>query len=647
MNVALVLAIFTATVNLSTAAAHFAISRAPGWRSSRAFALIAFTGALYSGGNIVSAAPDLPRWIYVAAAYFNYFAATLHILSWFPWVFGGPESRVSRIPGPLRALTAFALALGVFLLLTRIHLVPEPYELPVPWAHVVYHYLPTTQVGHAYGYFLFALLLVPFGALAWRALRGERGLWPVVAGFTVFSGCALVEVLVANGNMVWLSPADLGFLAVVLPTSTIVLRRFIQDAHRLNTLTGRLAGEVRERTEERDRAQSALLESERLAALGQLAAGVGHEINNPLTYLQLALDRVHSHLDSAHAPTDVRRSIEDARDGAWRIQKVVEGLRAYSRRHALREPLDLREVARNALKVAQPRLRHVAMLETQLVETPLAEGEEPRLVQALVNLLNNAAQAVAEGGGNGRIRLSTGTTPAGEPFLEVEDDGPGIPEQHRARLAEPYFTTRGPSGGLGLGLFVTRGIVDAHGGRLEFSPVAPHGTRMRVVLPALPGDAPPAANRGEETRAGRSAAPAPLEFVPAPAGPNGRPRLLAVDDEPMLLRLLTQMLQNEWAVTDAADGDEALHLIQHQHFDVVLCDLMMPGLSGVQLAARIAELNPALRERMVFMTGGALTPEADEFLARPGVVSVAKPMDFHALRVLLKDRLQPQAGGRD
>ncbi|MEQ1832758.1 MAG: ATP-binding protein [Candidatus Eisenbacteria bacterium] len=629
MNVALLLALFTATVNLAAAVAHFAISRAPGRASSRTFAWLALSAAAYSIGNIISSESSFPDWAYFLAARGNYAAAGVHILLWYVWVLGGPEARFSHMARPWRVLCAGSLAVVFGFVITGLHLRPESFHITVPWAHVTYHYVRINPAGEALGWYLFALLTIPYAILVRRTLRGDRSLVPLAAGFTVYIACSVVEVMVANGNLVWLSPADIGFLAVIVPTSTRVLQQFIRDAHRLQSLTGQLAGEVRERTFERDRAQSALIESERLAALGRLAAGVGHEINNPLTYLQLALDRVHGHLDRSQAPHDVRRAIEDARDGAWRIQKVVEGLRAYSRRHAERAPLDLREVARNALKVAQPHLRHVAMLETQLLETPLVDGEEPRLVQALVNLLTNAAEAVSSEGANGRIRLCTGVAATGEPFLEVEDDGPGIPAEHLARVTEPYFTTRGPSGGTGLGLFVTSGIVDAHGGRLEFAPVQPHGVRVRLVFPPLAGEATAV-----------PAAPPHAAELPAMEPPE-RPRLLAVDDEPMLLRLMTQALERGWQVTPSSSGEDALRLLREQQFDAVLCDLMMPGVSGMELAARVAATDPALRARMVFMTGGAITAEAEAFVSRPDVVSVSKPMDLKQLDALLRSRIAP------
>jgi signal transduction histidine kinase len=446
-----------------------------------------------------------------------------------------------------------------------------------------------------------------------------------VAGFVVFLACALVELLVANRVIVFLAPADVGFLAVVVPMSFLQLRRFIEDAGRLHALSGRLAGEVRERTEERDRAELALVEAERLAALGRLAAGVGHEINNPLTYMQLALDDVDEHLAASGASERARQSLADARDGAWRIQKVVEGLRMYSRRQDERRPLDPADVARAALKVAHPHLRHVARIESRLEPTPHVLGDEPRLVQAIVNLLTNAAQAVAERQGAGRIALAVRRC-GGDVALEVEDDGAGLPEADRGRLLEPYFTTRAARGGLGLGLFVTQGIADAHGGRVEFEPLEPRGTRVRIVLPALePGATPP---------------PAPTHRGARPPEPRGpRPRLLIVDDEPLVLRVLSQGLAPRWDVTCADGGAAAVRLLQGGAFDAVVCDLLMPGTSGMALAEHVAMHHPRLRPRMVFLTGGAVTPEAQAFLEGDDVSVLSKPVRLDELESRLHDTI--------
>jgi signal transduction histidine kinase/ActR/RegA family two-component response regulator len=453
---------------------------------------------------------------------------------------------------------------------------------------------------------------------------------------------------------------------VVLPLSVHVVRQIIADAKRLQSLTGKLAGEVRQRTEERDRAERALIESERLAALGRLAAGVGHEISNPLTYMQLALDEVAPHLERSAAPAAARSALEQAREGAFRIQKVVEGLRSYSRRQDERRSLDPRDVVRSALRVAGPSLRHVARIRTRFSAVPRVLGDEPRLVQAFVNLLTNAAQAVAEHDGEGVITVTTATGPHGEAQVIVADTGAGVAPGQLPRLSEPYFTTRGKSGGLGLGLFVTRGIVDAHAGQIEFASEPGEGMHVKVVLPPAPEAQPPEPEDGAgcsgesgSARVGYASAsvePAATEATSAVAGaasapagvgstldlgtparssaPDSQPflrRLLLIDDEELVRQMLSRVLRRSWQVETASDGSAALEALEARRFDAVVCDLMMPGISGMDIAEELARRWPDLRVRTLFLTGGAITEVAERFLARPDVRYLTKPVQLGEL----------------
>lgn len=611
------LALVGASISLAAAVTHLAIARAPGWESSRRFAWIALSACCYCVTNLVPPASGLPEWAYVLASRSNYLWAHLHMLAWLPFVFGGKPAQPRPMPRAIRVFAIFSAAVGVIMTVTRWHLESGVNVLWIPWAHVSYRYGITTPIGDVYSLFVGLSLFVPFGGLIARAVRGERELWVVIAGFAVFLACAVVEVLVAIRAMIFISPADIGFLAVVVPTFALQLRRFLRDARRLDRLSRDLAGQVAARTEERDRAESALVDAERLAALGQLAAGVGHEINNPLTYMRFALEHVDEHLRITSAPTEVRAALTDAVDGANRIRKVVEGLQTYSRRGGERVPLDLADVVRAALKVAGPQLRHVAAIEPDIDHAPPVLGDEPRLVQALVNLLVNAAQAIGPARHDGRIVVSTYARGENESVLEVRDNGPGMTAEQRAHALEPYFTTRASQGGLGLGLFVTRGIVDAHEGRFELEDAAP-GTVARIALAALPAAARPAPQAPVPPGVHEEAAAAPL-------------RLLIVDDEPLVLEMLAGVLASHFEVAGAIDGADALAQLAASNFDVIACDLMMPGLSGIDLAREVEARWPALRPRMIFLTGGAVTAEADEFLRRPDVVHLLKPLDLETL----------------
>ncbi|MFN8586225.1 MAG: ATP-binding protein [Candidatus Eisenbacteria bacterium] len=625
MPVATVLALFTATINMVMAIGHLAISRAPGWRIARTFAAMALTASLYSFGNVIYTLHDLPPDVYTVSLRVQFLLASLHLVAWLPFAYALDGPDLPKLPRLARWYAYTTLGIAVVLLVTGWHVRGPLHHLTIGWANVVYHYVSTTPIGDAYSVWLAVGYTLPLVQFIRRARAGEPGMRLVALGYCLFLTTVVIEALVAMERLDFLSPADIGFLGALIPVSAILVRRFVDTATRLEELTGRLRGEVRERTEERDRAQTALVEAERHASLGRLAAGVGHEINNPLAYVRLALERMSDELSHSGASASVWEGIGQAHDGLHRIQKVVEGLRTYSRRRDDLEVLDPRGIVRAAMKVAHPNLRHVAQLDARLDEAPAVFGDEPRLVQATVNLLVNAAQAVAERSGAGHVRVHTRRAESGEAIIEVADDGPGIPSEDLKLLGEPYFTTRGAGGGLGLGLFVTRGILDAHHGRLEFDSVIGQGTRVRLVLPAA--DAPlPATDE----------APIEPEYPAVPREESARPRLLIVDDEPLVLRLLGKSLEKKWRVRFAKDGAEALLLLQRETFDVVLCDLMMPGISGMALADEIEFRDPGLRHRMVFMTGGAVTPASEKFLVREGVVSIAKPLDMALLQRLLQ-----------
>lgn len=490
MNPAVALSLAAATLNLGTGLLFLSLSRAPGWRSARWFAAIALSAGLYSVVNVFFCQAGFASDTYVMLGRVSYLAATAHAVGWLVYAFGGPHPSLRASPRWVQRTAAGALLVGLFFAITGLHIQPTVTVVEVSWAGVRYHYPLTTRVGDVYGVFLLAAAALPFGRFALRARRGEAGARVQLAGWVVFFLCMVDEALVASRQLDFLSLGDLGFVSLVLPVSVELVRRFVADAQRLADLTGQLEGEVRERTQERDRAHLALAEAERLAALGRFAAGVGHQVNNPLLYLKLGLQRLEEDAHERPPPAEVAEALAEAQEGARRIQQVVEELRVWTGRAARdRASVDLRDVARAALRMAAPHLREGVSVVEELSPTPRVLGDEPRLVQAVVNLLVNGAQAVREAGAAGTVTVRTLPREAGEVCVEVEDTGPGIPAEHRPRLSEPYFTTRATSGGLGLGLFVTRGIVDAHGGRLELDPAPGGGTRARLVLPAQSGPA--------------------------------------------------------------------------------------------------------------------------------------------------------------
>lgn len=651
MSPAAAIALVAATLNLSVAVVLLVIAGAPGWRPARAFSAIAATAGLFSVASYVLWLDGLPGGSYLWLTRALFLLAHLNSLVWMPHAFGGPDASWRGMPRPLRFYSLLSAAGAVVLALSGQHLRPEILTVDVGWAGVHHHFAKTTVVGSLYS----AVVLAQFGLVLFqfmrRVWRGERAELPQVLGISALIVACSVEVLASSPHAAALPLRDLGMVCAVLPVAAKVMRRFVADARRLSVLSGQLAGEVQEQAEWRDRAQVALVESERMAAIGRIAAGVGHEINNPLTYVMLSLDEVDAHLRENSAPAPVIAALGYAQEGALRIQRVAERLRRASRRPTDGVPIDLRDVVAEAVKLAGPHVRLPARLEADLGPVPRIVGDQPRLVQAVVDVLINAAQAVSGRPGARSVRVATGTGERGEALVTVTDDGVGIPAENHGRLGEPYFTTRAEAGALGLGLFVTRGTVDGHGGGLAFDPAPGGGTIVTLSFPGLPeplvpeapatpppADVPAAPEAEAQAAAGGSTVQPFRPRVPVPAPqdpPAGKPSVLLIDDEPLVAKLLATALGKRWAVTVASSGPEALEVLARQTFDAVICDLMMPGMSGMALADEVARRDPALRARMLFLTGGAVTTEADVFLARPDVQYLIKPVELRQLLAAL------------
>jgi CheY-like chemotaxis protein len=267
-------------------------------------------------------------------------------------------------------------------------------------------------------------------------------------------------------------------------------------------------------------------------------------------------------------------------------------------------------------------------------------GSRARLEQVFANLLVNAAQAIPEGSAAGNeVAVSVGTAPSGEVVAEVRDTGAGMTPEVRARIFEPFFTTRPVGAGAGLGLAICHGIVADLGGRIEVESEPGQGTTVRVVLPPMaPGAA--AALPAVVAPTG-PAAPAP---APPPADawaalpPDGR--VLLVDDDALIGKVVVRSLAGGPEVVALEDGREALRrLLAGERFDVVLCDLMMPDFSGMDLHAALQAARPDLAAQVIFVTGGAFTPRARDFLASVRNECLKKPFEPAALRRLVARRL--------
>jgi signal transduction histidine kinase len=369
---------------------------------------------------------------------------------------------------------------------------------------------------------------------------------------------------------------------------------------------------------ERRRLQAALAETERLAALGTLAAGVAHEINNPLTYVTSNIAyaaRVFGKRDAASRADETDEALAalaDAEDGCRRIRAIVRDLQLFSRSSSDdRAEVDVRRVLDSAVNIAMHEIRPRARLVKDYGDVPNVMGNEGRLGQLFSNLVLNAAQAIREGdSANNEIRLVTRAID-GWVVVEVHDTGIGIPEAIRGRIFDPFFTTKPVGVGTGLGLSIAYKIVSAMGGEISVESEVGKSTVFRVRLPVAP----------ESAKRSRPA-PAP----PATKSTARRARILVIDDEAPIGAALVRVLAEAHDVESTTQPREAVERIRAgARFDLVLCDMMMPDMSGIDVQAAIAEASPEQAARMIFLTGGATNARAQEFLARQPNGVVEKP----------------------
>ncbi|MFO0758799.1 MAG: ATP-binding protein [Byssovorax sp.] len=391
--------------------------------------------------------------------------------------------------------------------------------------------------------------------------------------------------------------------------------------------------------------ESRLVEADRLASLGTLAAGVAHEINNPLSYVILNLDQAVREVQNLdRAPPELvpslRASIEprlhEARQGLDRVQLIVQDLRVFSRVGSdERESVALDAVLDETLDLCVAELRTRAAVVRDYRRAPPAIGNRQRLGQVFLNLLLNAAQAIPEGRAEEhRILVRVEEDEAGRPVASITDDGEGIPPDLLGKIFEPFFTTKPPGVGTGLGLSICHGIITDLGGEIGVESRLGQGATFRVTLPAA-GTAP-------EPRPGRAfderSRPSPLPVAPVPPA---RKRVLVIDDEPVLAQALGRALEPEFDVTVLSSGREARRvLVEGTPFDVILCDLIMPEVTGMDLHEDLRASRPELCERMIFMTGGTFTARARTFLAGVNNPVLEKPFDLDTLSAVLRARAE-------
>jgi PAS domain S-box-containing protein len=399
----------------------------------------------------------------------------------------------------------------------------------------------------------------------------------------------------------------------------------------------RMIGSSQDVTEAREM-QEQLLVGQKLASLGTLASGIAHEINNPLAYVSSSLAVARRELEASPLSGARRESLgaalDAAEDGCRRVAEIVRGLRSFSRApEEGSRSVDLARVVDSALAIASHEIGQRARLTREYGEVPAVRGTESRLLQVVLNLVVNAAQAI-DGGTkeDNEIRVRIDLARHGRVMLEVSDTGKGIPDEHMKKIFDPFFTTKPPGVGTGLGLSICHGIVRDLGGEVSVESTLGLGTTFRVVLPVASAvDPPEPPPRGDEARAPKA---------------SRRARILVVDDEVRYARSLSLLLGAEHDVKTAADGNAVLDMLARgERFDVVFCDLMMAGMDGISLHEALSRTHPELLPRMVFLTGGATTERSRAFLARSDVQHLEKPVEPAKLHDAIQRILHAAEGG--
>lgn len=376
--------------------------------------------------------------------------------------------------------------------------------------------------------------------------------------------------------------------------------------------------------------QRRLLLADRMASLGTLAAGVAHEINTPLSFILHNVNFARARLEQTRgapgAVDEVLSALADAEEGSQRVRQIVRALNVFTR-NAGESPgtVDVCHAVRSAIQMVRAEVRHRAQLVEELEAVPAVRGDELRIAQVMVNLLLNAAHAIPEDAAEKNlIRVKVSLQPDQRVALEVRDTGVGIAPEIRGRLFDPFFTTKPMGQGTGLGLAISHAIVSGLGGEIEVESEPGRGSTFRVLLPCV----------AREERVAEAASPLQVRAR--------RGRILIVDDEPRFGASLARLLDSEHSVTVLTSATEASSRIAAgEQYDLILCDLMMPEMSGIEFFEAVSRTAPAMAQRTVFLTGGAFTEKARTFLARTRNRHLEKPIDLTALGWLLVEAMGP------
>jgi two-component system NtrC family sensor kinase len=369
--------------------------------------------------------------------------------------------------------------------------------------------------------------------------------------------------------------------------------------------------------------QEALLQREKLAAMGSLLASVAHELNNPLAIIVTQVDNLREEFGSGPLPELLAEITQAADRCKWLVHNFLTLVRQHPPE---RVAMDLNALITRTIELLSPSLRvdNMAVHLHLAPSLPLLWADPHQLQQVVVNLVTNAQQALHDSATPRQLTLSTRYDPSRTRItFEVADTGPGIPLALQGRIFEPFFTTKPPGIGTGLGLSLCQGILEGHGGTISVTSTPGQGATFRIELPA----------EGEP-----EAAPAPADLAALPLA-RGQ-TILLVDDELRLARALARLLCRDGHTVDTvANGRLALAQLQERAYDLILCDLRMPELDGPGLYRVLAQQYPHLLRRCIFLTGDTLSSETLSFIAQHRVLRLTKPFTMAEVRRVIQQAL--------
>jgi len=361
-----------------------------------------------------------------------------------------------------------------------------------------------------------------------------------------------------------------------------------------------------------------LLQAEKLAALGQTISGVAHELNNPLATILTWAERL-SQRPAAQLDEQTKRGLETILSESERAAKIVRNLLTFARkRHTTRAMIDVNQVVREtlALRSYEQSLANISIVEALAAGLPLAFADPHQFQQVLLNLIINAEQAMLGANGRGSIVLRTWQDLEAEAvILEVNDDGPGVPEDVQPRIFDPFFTTKEVGKGTGLGLTVAYAIIQEHGGRITVKSAPGEGASFFVSLPVSDGPIKPVVvKEPERSDIGIGAV------------------VLVVEDEAALGAAVAESLRDAGFTADrAGDGEEALARVSERDYDLIICDLKMPRVDGMMFYRALERDHPGTARRILFVTGDVAGTEAERFLEETNCRWLAKPFRLRDL----------------